>query len=94
MRGMWDEVVARLSGQVRIIRYGTRGHRRSDFDAKTLPIGHLGRDVIGILGALEVPRAVFRGLSLGGLTRQWLGAQLLVSEPYEGLVLHLPEAQT
>lgn len=83
--GMWDEVVACLSGRVRIIRYDTRGHGRSDLGADSLTIEHLGRDVIGIMDALELPRAVFCGLSLGGLTGQWLGAA--VPDRFEGLIL-------
>lgn len=83
--GMWDEVVTRLSGQVRVIRYDTRGHGRSDLGADSLTIEHLGRDVIGIMDALELPRAVFCGLSLGGLTGQWLGAA--APERFEGLIL-------
>ncbi|XSC47507.1 3-oxoadipate enol-lactonase [Bradyrhizobium sp. RDT10] len=83
--GMWDEVVARLSGQVRIIRYDTRGHGRSELGTEALTIEHLGRDVIGIMDALEISRAVFCGLSLGGLTGQWLGAE--APERFDGLIL-------
>jgi 3-oxoadipate enol-lactonase len=83
--GMWDEVVAHLSDQVRVIRYDTRGQGRSDLGTGALTIEQLGRDVIGIMDALDVAHAVFCGLSLGGLTGQWLGAA--APDRIKGLIL-------
>jgi 3-oxoadipate enol-lactonase len=83
--GMWDELVARLTNDFRIIRYDTRGHGRSDVAPGPYTIDRLGRDVLGILDTLGVRRAVFCGLSLGGLTGQWLGIN--ASERLDGLIL-------
>jgi 3-oxoadipate enol-lactonase len=72
--GMWDEVCDRLSGQMSLVRYDTRGHGKSDAPAGPYSIERLGLDVLAILDALKIQRAVFCGLSLGGLTGLWLGA--------------------
>ena len=83
--GMWDEVVDRLANQVRFVRYDTRGHGKSDVPAGPYTIERLGLDAIAILDALNIRQAVFCGLSLGGLTGMWLGANR--SERLSGLVL-------
>lgn len=82
---MWDETVTRLSREVRIVRYDTRGHGRSSVPPAPYSAERLGRDVIGILDALRIPRAVFCGLSLGGFTGMWLGVH--ASDRLRGLVL-------
>lgn len=71
---MWDEVASLLAGKVRIIRYDTRGHGLSDIGSEPITIETLGQDVIAILDRLGISRAFLCGLSLGGLTAQWLGA--------------------
>jgi 3-oxoadipate enol-lactonase len=83
--GMWDEFVERMSDQARIIRYDARGHGSSDVPAGPYTIERLGRDVLAILDTLDVQRAIFCGLSLGGLTGMWLGAAH--AERLAGLVL-------
>lgn len=83
--GMWDEVVDRLSDQAGIVRYDTRGHGQSDVPAGPYTIERLGLDALAILDALKIQRAVFCGLSLGGLTGMWLGANR--GERLAGLVL-------
>lgn len=69
---MWDELSARLSDRFRIIRYDTRGHGRSQISDEPITIATLGEDVVAILDTLKIPNAVLCGLSLGGLTAQWL----------------------
>lgn len=83
--GMWDEVVARMQGRVRVVRYNTRGHGGSALGDQPLTIERLGLDVIAIMDALEIRRAVFCGLSLGGLAGQWLGGAF--PERFDGLIL-------
>jgi len=70
---MWDEFAARCSNDFRIIRYDTRGHGKSQITDEPITIETLGTDVLRIMDALEVKQATFCGLSLGGLTGQWLG---------------------
>jgi 3-oxoadipate enol-lactonase len=83
--GMWDEISDRLSGQLSIVRYDTRGHGKSDVPTGPYNIERLGLDVIAILDLLKIQQAVFCGLSLGGLTGMWLGANR--GERLAGLVL-------
>ncbi|MBR0684316.1 alpha/beta fold hydrolase [Bradyrhizobium manausense] len=82
---MWDDVVARMPAGVRILRYDSRGHGQSDLGRRSPTIEELGCDVIDIMDAFEIPRAVFCGVSLGGLTGQWLGA--MFPERLDGLIL-------
>lgn len=74
---MWDGLAKHLSGQVRLIRYDTRGHGQSSPPpyAETT-IARLGRDVVNILDHLDVTRVRFCGLSIGGMTGLWLGANV------------------
>jgi 3-oxoadipate enol-lactonase len=66
--GMWDEVVARLSGRIRAIRYDARGHGGSSLSRHPLTVERLGSDIAAILHSLRVDRAAVCGLSLGGIT--------------------------
>lgn len=70
---MWEPQLAAFSQHYRVLRYDARGHGQS-----TLPpppqwtIDDLGRDVLGLLDALDIVRAHFCGLSMGGSTGMWL----------------------
>lgn len=70
---MWDWVLPTLRPHFRILRYDTRGHGQSAVSAGPYTIEQLGMDVIGLLDTLQIDKAYFCGLSLGGLTGQWLG---------------------
>jgi 3-oxoadipate enol-lactonase len=83
-RGMWDEVVERLRSRVRIVRYDTRGHGQSGIAHSHFELAELGRDVLRIMDHLEIDRATFCGLSLGGVTGMWLGAN--APERFSGFV--------
>jgi 3-oxoadipate enol-lactonase len=71
---IWDRQLPALEPHFRVIRYDTRGHGASDAPAGDYTLERLGRDVIGLLDALGIARAHICGVSLGGLTAQWLGA--------------------
>lgn len=70
---MWDPQVAALSARFRILRYDMRGHGQSSVTSGPYSITQLGRDVVALLDALEIERADFCGLSMGGMTGIWLG---------------------
>jgi 3-oxoadipate enol-lactonase len=70
---MWDQQVPELSRHFRVVRYDTRGHGASSVPPGAYSIDRLGRDVIELMDALEIQRAHFLGLSLGGYIGQWLG---------------------
>jgi 3-oxoadipate enol-lactonase len=71
---MWDAQASALGGAFRVIRYDTRGHGRSAVTPGPYTIERLARDVVGLLDALDVARAHFCGLSMGGKIGMWLGA--------------------
>lgn len=70
---MWDDQVAALARRFRVLRYDTRGHGASTATPGDTSLDRLGRDVIELLDALDIAQAHFCGLSLGGMTGQWLG---------------------
>lgn len=70
---MWTPQLAAWTQGRRVLRYDQRGHGASDAPAGAYSIDRLGRDVIELLDALEIASVDFCGLSLGGMTGQWLG---------------------
>lgn len=70
---MWDAQVAALSTRLFVVRYDTRGHGQSSGGGAPFGIERLGLDVVALLDHLEIARAAFCGISMGGLTGQWLG---------------------
>ena len=63
----------RLSQRFGVLRYAPRGHGASDVPLGDYSLDRLGRDVIGLFDALAIDQAHFAGVSLGGMTGQWLG---------------------
>jgi len=82
---MWDSQIAAFAPRFRVLRYDARGHGASSVTPGDYGLDRLGRDVIGLLDALDIARAHFCGLSLGGMTGQWLG--VFAPQRVERLVL-------
>jgi 3-oxoadipate enol-lactonase len=72
---MWDRQVEAMRDRFRILRYDQRGHGDSDAPAGRYDFKMLVADVIAIFDALEVDRAHFAGLSMGGMTAIALAEQ-------------------
>lgn len=70
---MWEKQIPAFSELFRVLRYDTRGHGASAVTPGPYSIEQLGRDVLGLVDSLGIDRFAFCGLSLGGLTGQWLG---------------------
>ncbi|MDQ1901891.1 3-oxoadipate enol-lactonase [Paracoccus sp. WLY502] len=70
---MWDAQVAGLAQHFRILRYDRRGHGGSGTPPPPYALADLGGDVVALWDALSIERSHFCGLSIGGLTGQWLG---------------------
>ncbi|MFT0476710.1 3-oxoadipate enol-lactonase [Pseudomonas antarctica] len=70
---MWDIQMPAFTAHFRVLRFDTRGHGQSLVTEGPYSIEQLGRDVIALLDALDIQRAHFCGLSMGGLIGQWLG---------------------
>lgn len=71
---MWEPQMARLSRTLRVVRYDCRGHGASEAPLEAYTIEQLGRDLLGLLDALQIERAHLCGLSLGGMVALWLAA--------------------
>jgi 3-oxoadipate enol-lactonase len=92
---MWDSQLA-LAERLRIVRFDHRGHGRSPVPPGPYEVADLGRDVLELMDALEIERASYCGLSIGGMVGIWLGAN--APERIERIVLictsaHLPPAE-
>lgn len=70
---MWLPQMAALTEHFRVLRYDTRGHGQSEVTPGPYTIAQLGGDVVALLDHLNVTRAHFCGLSMGGMTGMWLG---------------------
>lgn len=69
---MWDDQVKALAADYRILRYDTRGHGASSVPSGDYSLDRLGHDVVAVMDHLGIASAHFCGLSLGGMTGQWL----------------------
>jgi len=69
---LWDPQVAALAGDFRVVRYDTRGHGGSDAPKGDYSRERLGQDALAVLDAVGADRAYLCGLSLGGITAQFL----------------------
>jgi 3-oxoadipate enol-lactonase len=69
---MWDDQVAGLKDEFRILRYDQRGHGGTDAPSGKYNFDMLTGDVIGLMDALSIRRAHFCGISMGGMTALFL----------------------
>ncbi|MDO5638858.1 MAG: 3-oxoadipate enol-lactonase [Neisseria sp.] len=70
---MWQPQINALQDDFYLIAYDSRGHGQSEVPQGSYTLADLGADVIDVLNAAAVERAHFCGISMGGLTGQWLG---------------------
>ncbi|MGC2134709.1 MAG: alpha/beta fold hydrolase, partial [Xanthobacteraceae bacterium] len=71
---IWDDQVAPWTKHFRLVRYDRRGHSKSSVPKGAYTMERLGRDVVGVLDALNIAKINWCGLSMGGMVGQWLGA--------------------
>ena len=71
----WEPQAAMLSDAFRVVRYDRRGHGGSPIPPGPYSLDDLGGDALELLDELELERASWCGLSLGGLVGMWLGAE-------------------
>lgn len=71
---MWWPQVEGLSDRLRLIAFDHRGHGASPAPAGPYTIADLGGDVLALMDRLEIERAGYAGLSLGGMVGLWLAA--------------------
>ncbi len=69
---MWDPQMPALKDSFCVVRYDRRGHGKSDVTPAPYSIEQLGKDALAILDGLDIERAHWCGLSIGGMVGQWL----------------------
>ncbi len=74
--GLWAPQMPDLLAHFRVLRYDTRGHGASDAPNGDYSIELLARDVLAVTQAAGIDKFAFCGLSLGGMTGQWLAANI------------------
>jgi 3-oxoadipate enol-lactonase len=72
---MWEDQAHELKQAYRVLRYDQRGHGASDAPAGRYSFATLLADAIALMDALEVKKAHFAGLSMGGATALGLAEQ-------------------
>lgn len=70
--GMWQKQFNELKDQFFVICYDTRGHGSSSTPDGPYTVEQLGEDVVRLVDHLNISKAAFCGISMGGLTGQWL----------------------
>ncbi len=66
--GMWDDQAAHFGRRYRVLRYDQRGHGQSEAPKGRYSFDMLIDDAIALMDALDIDRAHFCGLSMGGAT--------------------------
>ena len=69
---LWDAQMPSLTEHFHVLRYDTRGHGQSSVPPGPYSLDQLGSDVVALLAHLGIARTHFLGISMGGLTGQWL----------------------
>ncbi|MET0136227.1 MAG: 3-oxoadipate enol-lactonase [Kibdelosporangium sp.] len=70
---MWLPQREVLVSEYRVISYDHRGHGKSPVPDGPYAIADLAADVVALLDRLDIEKAHFCGLSLGGAVGMWLG---------------------
>ena len=89
---MWRYQIAEFARDHRVLAYDMRGHGDSDAPDFPYEFDLLADDVAGLMRALGIGRAVFVGLSIGGM----VGQALAIRHPklFNGMVLASTLAKT
>ncbi|MGH9239726.1 MAG: 3-oxoadipate enol-lactonase [Vicinamibacterales bacterium] len=70
---MWTRQMDAFRAAFRVIRYDVRGHGTSSVPRGPYTLDQLGGDALAVLDHAGVSAAHVCGISLGGITAQWLG---------------------
>lgn len=71
-RDMWSRQMSAFVPTYRVIHYDARGHGQSSVPRGEYTLEQLGRDALAVLDDAGAESAYVCGISLGGLTAQWL----------------------
>ena len=67
---MWDDQMATLTQQYKVLRFDTRGHGQSSAPEGDYTLEQMADDVKGLFDALGITRTHWVGLSMGGMIGQ------------------------
>ena len=81
---MWDPTVAAFKDSHRILNYDMRGHGATTAPAAPYSLDMLADDVLGLMKSLNIGKAKYCGLSIGGMIGQTLA--LRANHPFEKMV--------
>jgi 3-oxoadipate enol-lactonase len=81
---MWDPQIEAFKDKYRIVAHDMRGHGASTAPAGVYTLDQLADDVLGLMKHLNITRARFVGLSIGGMIGQTLA--LRPNPPFERMV--------
>jgi 3-oxoadipate enol-lactonase len=81
---MWDPTVAAFKDSFRILNYDMRGHGATTAAAAPYTLDLLADDVLGLMQSLNIGKAKYCGLSIGGMIGQTLA--LRKDHPFEKMV--------
>lgn len=65
-KSMWNKQAEALKENYRVIAYDVRGHGNSDTGTEDFSIDLFANDLIGLMDALKIDKAMLCGLSMGG----------------------------
>jgi 3-oxoadipate enol-lactonase len=82
---MWDPQVEAFQSKFRILNYDMRGHGQSEAPQGAYTLDMLADDVLSLMDSLKIKKAVYCGLSIGGMIGQTLA--LRPKPPFERMVL-------
>jgi 3-oxoadipate enol-lactonase len=84
-KSMWNLQVEPLKDNYRLIMYDIRGHGNSDTGNEVFSIDLFANDLIGLMDALKIDKAILCGLSMGGYIA--LNAMGKYHERFDALIL-------
>lgn len=89
---IWDAQFAALAGRYGILRYDQAGHGQSGMPGGPLDFDALGGDLLAVMDAAGVDRAIYVGLSMGVPTG--LAAHAMAADRFIALVFSDGQAKT
>ena len=82
---MWDPTIEAFKGSFRILNYDMRGHGATTAPKVPYTLDMLADDVLGLLKELKIDKALYCGLSIGGMIGQTIA--LRGKHPFQKMVL-------
>lgn len=89
---IWDAQADALAGRFGVLRYDPAGHGRSGVPTRPVDFDDLGADLLAVMGAAGIARAIYVGVSMGVPTG--LSAHAKAADRFTALVFSDGQAKT